>query len=83
MTNSTLQWHDAEKETPPAGGEYLIASSRFRGLRIACWLCHSKNQKCGFWIGHEVLSCDLAEYWAAIPTPAQVKQKFRDEMSLE
>jgi len=68
MTTSMLQWKDAKKENPPRDDVYLVVNDFAEKPIRAIW----EN---GTWWK----PCDMIEFWAAIPTAEQVRQKFVDQ----
>lgn len=66
MLNSVLQWKDAKKEDPLSEGIYFVVLRGHDHLTFSLW-----NKKRKQWGGY-------VQYWAAIPTAEQVRQKFRD-----
>jgi len=72
MTNTMLHWHDAAKENPQREGMYLVALEGCAELTITPW------RGDGFeWPWAKLVSASV-QFWAAIPTAEQVRQKFRD-----
>jgi len=78
MTNSVLQWHDTAKEKPPRTGIYLVIVRHSPCPITAKWF--DESEKLGsMWVKHDVSFWNNpVEFWAWLPTPEQVRQKFRD-----
>lgn len=74
--NSTLRWHDARQEKPPNGTDCLVVHFGAQTLFTDRWID-------GEWASEEDMerfgiSVHIT-HWAALPTAACVRQKFKNE----